>query len=198
MYLKKSVFICFLSGMLALSLHAENKPAMPTLSFRSTSVMLQSPVPSGSTTYRATPFVHRTTPRPMAPAMRMISTSSYFGGATPAYFGGTTPYAPGSGNGPNRRGARKAYHPGAETDGEGNYWDEEEEAWLPIPGETPSYGDQRFINGAWYWYNGSDWVLLVEAPSEMVPVGDMPWVLMLCLAIIYMLVLKFKKNRYEI
>lgn len=189
MYLKKSVFICFFSGMLALSMHAENKPAVPTLSFRSTSLMLQSPVPSGSTTYRATPFVHRTTPRPMTPAMRMVSTSSHFGGAATAYLGGTTSggYTPDGSNGPNRRGARR-----------GLIWDEELEEWVD-DGAGPSVGDRQFINGQWMVWNGSEWVPDSSIiPTEMVPVGDMPWVLMLCLAIIYMLVLNFKKNRYEI
>ena len=35
-------------------------------------------------------------------------------------------------------------------------------------------------------------------PTEFTPVGDMPWGLMLCAALIYMLVVKYKKNRYEI
>ena len=92
-------------------------------------------------------------------------------------------------------GPRRAYTPDAPTDGAGNYWDEEAEDWLPIPGSgAGSYvGERKQIDGVWYTWNGSEWVT-IEMPSEYVPVGDIPWWLFLIFAAAYLSVLGLKRK----
>ena len=176
-------------------------------SFRSTSIMRTEPVQSAGTSYRPTGgFRPSSTQYGSTPAVtghkspitRPIAAQPVYGSKVmPGQAVSSTNGTTGSPRGP-----RKVYSPYAETDGEGNYWDDEKEAWLPIPGpsgfpENPSSGDTWMVGAIQYMYNGSEWVS-VEAPTEFTPVGDMPWVLMLCAALIYMLVVKYKKNRYEI
>lgn len=85
--------------------------------------------------------------------------------------------------GGSRRGGRKVYYSGAETDGEGNYWDENAEAWLPIPGADPSkgsyVGETREIEGKNYIWTGTEWIL--NTTPEVTPIGDTPWLLLLLL-----------------
>lgn len=127
--------------------------------------------------------------------IQMRSTSLYSQNApsTPSASGTVTPPRP-------QAGIRRVYEPGVSEEREGYYWDDEAEDWLPIPGggESPYYGERKEEGGVWYTWNGSEWVTDITMPTEFTPVGDMPWVLMLCAALIYMLVVKYKKNRYEI
>ena len=113
--------------------------------------------------------------------IRMRSTSLYDQNAPsdPSASGTVTPPRP-------QAGIRTTYHPSDPVDGEGNYWDEEEEAWLPIPGggESHYYGERKEVGGVWYTWDGSKWVTDITMPTEFTPVGDMPWVLMLCAALI--------------
>lgn len=161
-------------------------------SFRSTSIMRTEPVQSAGTSYRPTGGF-----RP--------SSTQY--GSTPAVTGHKSPITrptaaqpaygskvmPGQGmsstNGTtgSPRGPRKTL-----------VWDPEKEEYVD-DGAGPSVGDRQFINGQWMVWNGSEWEPDSSIiPTEFTPVGDMPWVLMLCAALIYMLVVKYKKNRYEI
>ncbi len=63
---------------------------------------------------------------------------------------------------------RRSYTGNAPTDGNGNYWDEEEEEWLPIPGSstTPQIGDTKVIDGNTYVYNGTTWVLVYQPGDD--------------------------------
>ena len=65
----------------------------------------------------------------------------------------------------------------SEEDGNGNYWDDEEEDWLPIP--SHSVGDKDYHDGQWWYWNGTGWVQI----SEVSPVGDIPYLLVLMLLI---------------
>ena len=124
--------------------------------------------------------------------IRMRSTSLYDQNApsTPSASGTVTPPRP-------HAGIRTTYHPSDPVDGEGNYWDDEEEAWLPIPGggESHYYGERKEEGGVWYTWNGSEWVTDITMPTEFTPVGDMPWWLVLVLAAGYMVVIKSKKQK---
>lgn len=161
-------------------------------SFRSTSIMRTEPVQSAGTSYRPTGGF-----RP--------SSTQY--GSTPAVTGHKSPITrpnaaqpvygskvmPGQGmsstNGTtgSPRGPRKTL-----------VWDPEKEEW--VDDGAAKEGDTQMINGIPMIYTGGEWVRNegVTIPTEFTPVGDMPWVLMLCAALIYMLVVKYKKNRYEI
>lgn len=75
--------------------------------------------------------------------IRMRSTFLYSQNApsTPSASGTVTPPRP-------HAGIRRVYDPGvSQEDGEGNYWEEEEEAWLPIPGESHYYGERKEEGG---------------------------------------------------
>lgn len=70
----------------------------------------------------------------------------------------------------------------SEEDGKGNYWDEEEEAWLPIPGGGGhNVGDKDFHDGQWWYWNGTGWIQI----AEITPVGETPYILMLIMLAIY-------------
>lgn len=83
-------------------------------------------------------------------------------------------------------GRRKVYHAGAETDGNGNYWDDDAESWLPIPGGSGNWPGgitssgsyigqtQQGADGKWYMWNGTDWILN-ESAEPPTPLGDAPW-----------------------
>lgn len=83
-------------------------------------------------------------------------------------------------------GRRKVYHAGAETDGNGNYWDDDAEDWLPIPGGSGNWPGgitssgsyigqtQQGADGKWYMWNGTDWILN-ESAEPPTPLGDAPW-----------------------
>ena len=87
-------------------------------------------------------------------------------------------------------GRRKVYHAGAETDGNGNYWDDDAEDWLPIPGGSGSWPGgitssgsyigqtQQGADGKWYMWNGTDWILN-ESAEPPTPLGDAPYWLLL-------------------
>ena len=176
-------------------------------SFRSTSIMRTEPVQSAGTSYRPTgSFRPSSTQYGSTPAVTgHKSPITRPTAAQPVYGSKVMPeqgvsHATGTTGSP--RGPRRVYNPGVSEERDGYYYDNEAEDWLPIPGPSgfpsnPSYGDTWMVGAIQYMYNGSDWVP-VEAPTEFTPVGDMPWVLMLCAALIYMLVVKYKKNRYEI
>ena len=81
---------------------------------------------------------------------------------------------------------RRIYEAGvSDEDGEGNYYDEEKEQWLPIPGSGSGHnvGD---TDGKGNYWNGSEWVPINEV--DTVPAGDMPWWLMLLMVPAYMFV----------
>lgn len=79
-------------------------------------------------------------------------------------------------------GPRRAYGPDSETDGFGNYYDEEEEDWLPIPGAGHFVGETKIEDGLQYQWNGSEWILAGDEVME--PVGDGLMILLL-LALAY-------------
>ena len=82
-----------------------------------------------------------------------------------------------------------AYMPGvSEEDGNGNYWDEDEEKWLEIPdsGEQHTIGETKDEGGKTYVWNGTDWVFVSEV--DTVPIGDIPYFFMLLMALTYMLI----------
>lgn len=91
---------------------------------------------------------------------------------------------------PNISTRMNVYIPGvSEEDGNGNYYDEEEEEWLPIPGgSTPSVGDKEYRNGKWWYWNGDDWVEM----SEVMPVGDAPYFMLIMLLLCYCCFSKFR------
>ena len=79
----------------------------------------------------------------------------------------------------------------SEEDGNGNYWDDDAEDWLPIPGgSTPNVGDKKEENGEWWYWNGTGWIPL----SEVMPVGDAPYWLIALLLCIYIAVTYFRKR----
>ena len=98
--------------------------------------------------------------------------------------------------GGSRRGGRKVYYSGAETDGHGNYWDVDEEDWLPIPGADPSkgsyVGETREIDGKNYIWTGTEWIL--NTTPEVTPIGDTPWLLLLLLCGAYAAFLSRRKR----
>ena len=161
-------------------------------SFRSTSIMCTEPVQSAGTTYRPTGgFRPSSTQYGSTPAVTgHKSPITRPTAAQPVYGSKVMPeqgvsHATGTTGSP--RGPRKTlvYDPELE-----DYVDD---------GTGPKENDRAFINGQWCIWNGSEWVPDESIiPTEFTPVGDMPWVLMLCAALIYMLVVKYKKNRYEI
>lgn len=184
---KKYLFVFAVCIALVARVYAEYRPMVRTTSFRSTSAMLQSANSSGST-FPTTPSVFGTAYRPM-PSYHRMATTSYrpYGTMVNAGGGTTGGYTPGDGYDPAPRGPRRS-----------PVWDPELEEWVD-DGTEPKENDRAFINGQWCIWNGTEWVPDESLiPTEMVPVGNMPWVLMLCLAMIYMLVVKYKKNRYEI
>ncbi|GEM_PF-7011888 len=73
-------------------------------------------------------------------------------------------------------------------DGNGNYYDEDAEDWLPIPGTggQPAIGDTKDEGGKTYVWNGSEWVFVSEV--DTVPIGDIPYFFMLLMALTYMLI----------
>ena len=161
-------------------------------SFRSTSIMRTEPVQSAGTSYRPTGgFRPSSTQYGSTPAVTgHKSPITRPNAAQPVYGSKVMPgqgvsHATGTTGSP--RGPRKTL-----------VWDPEKEEYVD-DGAGPSVGDRQFINGQWMVWNGSEWEPdTSNMPTEFTPVGDMPWVLMLCAALIYMLVVKYKKNRYEI
>lgn len=161
-------------------------------SFRSTSIMRTEPVQSAGTSYRPTGSF-----RP----------SSTHYGSTPAVTGYKSPITrpnaaqpvygskvmPGQGVS-HATGTTGTSHGPRKT----LVWDPEREEW--VDDGAAKEGDTQIINGIPMIYTGGEWIPNegVTIPTEFTPVGDMPWVLMLCAALIYMLVVKYKKNRYEI
>lgn len=104
------------------------------------------------------------------------------------------------------RSKRKVYHSTDQTDGNGNYYDTEEEEWLPIPGggtgEYPGglaagsfFGEtQQGNDGKWYWWNGSTWVdnTVAEPPT---PIGDIPFIFCMLIGMGWMLIRKKRQRR---
>lgn len=79
---------------------------------------------------------------------------------------------------------RRVYHYGNQTDGNGNYWDEDELEWLPIPGgEDLVIGDtMQGADGNLLYWNGFEWVPNDIAEPDL-PLGDVPLLLLIaCLA----------------
>ena len=72
-------------------------------------------------------------------------------------------------------------------------WDPEKEEYVDDE-VGPNEGDTKMIDGVWYTWNGSEWVVAVEAPSEITPIGDLPWLLMLLMIAAYAAVAGKKKN----
>lgn len=97
----------------------------------------------------------------------------------------------------SRIGRRKVYYATAETDGNGNYWDDDAEGWLPIPGESGNWPGgitsagsyightQQGADGKWYMWNGTDWILN-ESAEPPTPLGGIPVVFMLLLVGCYL------------
>lgn len=86
---------------------------------------------------------------------------------------------------------RRVYVSGVSTeDGAGNYWDEEEEAWLPIPGgDGPNIGDTKVEDGVEYVYNGTEWV---PNGAEPEPIEGMPIMMLVAMATAYIF---YKKRK---
>lgn len=126
-----------------------------------------------STSGSSTRMTSRPSMRSVAP-MRSISPMAMATGS--GNTGGSTGQA-----GTSPRTPRRVYGPGAETDGNGNYWDDDAEAWLPIPGEKPYIGETKIENGVEWTWNGSEWI---RSASEVdSPIGDTPYLFLILLSI---------------
>lgn len=174
------------------ALRAQGGSMPNSSSFRSTSIMRTEPGQSAGTSYRPTGgFRPSSTQYGSTPAVTgHKSPITRPTAAQPVYGSKVMPgqgvsHATGTTGSP--RGPRKTL-----------VYDPELEDY--VEDGTAKEGDTQIINGYPMIYTGGEWVLNegVTIPTEFTPVGDMPWVLMLCAALIYMLVVKYKKNRYEI
>lgn len=116
-------------------------------------------------------------------SIHMSSTSAY----------GTGGDTPGN-NGPSNGAPRRVYEPGVKVDGNGHYWDADEEAWLPIPGldPIPQVGDTKYEGGIEYTWNGSAWVVSSNEVNN--PIGSLPFLLMLLLCGGYVVMKKRKES----
>lgn len=174
------------------ALRAQGGSMPNSSSFRSTSIMRTEPVQSAGTSYRptgsfrpsstqygSTPAVtgHKS-PITRPTAAQPVYGSKVMPGQAVSSTNGTT----GTSHGPRKT---LVYDPELE-----DY----------VEDGTAKEGDTQIIGGIPMIYTGGKWVRNegVTIPTEFTPVGNMPWVLMLCAALIYMLVVKYKKNRYEI
>ncbi len=98
-----------------------------------------------------------------------------------------------AGNG-NELAKRRMSAVGAQTNGNGTYWDTEKEEWLPIPGGEGgnNIGDTKNENGQWWVWNGTEWVLSPTEPP--VPIGDMPYLLFVGMIVGYLLLKNHKRD----
>jgi hypothetical protein len=74
------------------------------------------------------------------------------------------------------------------------YWDEEEGVWVPAKN-----GDTGLIGGVPHVYQDGSWVPISNQtdPDNPTPLGDMPWIWMILLLVVYIQVRKACHRRYH-
>lgn len=85
-----------------------------------------------------------------------------------------------------------------EYDGEYNestrkWWNVDAEDWLTNPWE----GVTKIEGGLTYRYDGSDWVPVENQSNPDSPIGDVPWILLLLLMVVYVVVKSVRRKMYE-
>jgi hypothetical protein len=87
-----------------------------------------------------------------------------------------------------------------EYDGEYNsstkeWWSDDEEGWV----KSPFDGCVKYEGGVLYTYQGGAWVKVENQtdPTNPQPLGDMPWIWMILLLVVYIQVRKACHRRYH-